>query len=155
MGPESFKSPPATSSEAEPKYEAMNEEQTLQFLREHGVKPLTRWLPRQPLLYVLEEQTRSDEGPYGDRPKEQRPSIVRLDEPTAIHFDAPHHDVEDPGRVVYKLETDGGRIDYYAIDAKTKTPVLLWSRDTKTKNYNVRAEGLFSASDELFPKGKN
>lgn len=136
---------------------SMTEEQTHSFLKEKGIVPLHDWQPGQPLLYVLEEFTRQDDGPYEKMPVDKRPSIARLDSPTFLNLEHEREGKDDiKGRIVYPLANEaGGQIDYYAINPKTKRPEVVLTRNTVVNPghaYNVRKENLFSAADGVFPK---
>lgn len=153
----SEKIPNNKSAENIPEEKSMSEAETLLFLKENNIEPLTNWQPGQPLLYVLEEVIRGDDGPYGYLPKEGRPSIARLDSPTSLDFD----DRRDTGdnRVVYPLLNEtGGRVDFYAIDPETKkVRFMLIPRPMargKDKPFHVRKETLFKADDVVFPPSK-
>jgi len=132
---------------------SMTEAETRAFLQERNIQPLHDWQPHQPLLYVLEERLRGDDGRFNDLPPERRPSIVRIDDPTNIRFDQPIEDM--PDRVVYGLENEGGQSDYFAIDPLTQQIVLVKTSKGRIKTnrpYHVVKGGLFMPSDELFPR---
>ena len=140
---------------------SLNSAETLSFLSENNVKPLGEWKQGSPVLYVLEEFYRGDDGHYMMFPPHLRPSIVRLDAPDAIDLDNPHTETEIPGligRVSYKLVNKGGRVDYFAIDQTTKKPILVKTshRDNEATDfaYNVTKEGLFETNDRIFPKNE-
>lgn len=137
---------------------SMTADETIAFLRERGAKPLEDWQPHQPILYVLEERLRKDVGPFNKFSKDMRPSVVRVDDPSKIHFEDPLTDEATPDRAVYELENDGGQVDYYAIDSKTQEITLVKTssriKNRTTTPYHVVKEALFMAADELFPKSK-
>lgn len=136
---------------------AMTEAETVAFLEEHGVMRVdpNKWQPHQPVLYVMEELVRTHEnGPFNDLPRNKRPSIARVNDPLAIHFQSPRGDVH---RTIVDLESDRGQVDYYIIDASTGLPELIRttrSRMVKPKTYHVRPESLFNAADDLFPQAQ-
>ena len=134
---------------------SMTEAETMIFLNKNHMKPLSTWMPGQPLLYVLEEIIRGNDGPFAAMgiPPEARPSIARLNAPTGIDF---RNEMGDLSRRVYPLlNEDGERIDYYALDSETGaiTCMLLPSFSVRGQYnpYHVRKEGLFEANDDLFP----
>lgn len=133
----------------------MTESETVAHLEEHGVTRVDpeKWQQHQPVLYVMEEIIRHHEdGPFTDLPRDKRPSIARVNDPIAIHFDNPRGDGD---RIVYNLESDRGQVDYYVIDAATGIAELIRttrSRMVNPKFYHVRKEALFNAADDLFPK---
>ncbi len=130
----------------------MTETETLQFLQGQGIKPLEKFEEGKPLLVVLEDMYRGDDGPFSRFPPSQRPSVARIDNPRALDFNLPLVDEETPGRTVYHLANTGGQVDMFAIDPHTGKTALVIS-ESKNKNYSVRKENLFEANDELFPKG--
>ncbi len=144
--------------EVVPEAKSMTEAETIAFLEENGVEPLgDDWQPGQTILYVLEEAIRGDDGPYRYLPREGRPSIARLDSPTALDF----NDRRDTGdnRVVYPLLNEtGGRVDFYAIDPETKKvrfmliPIPMVRKEDRP--FHVRREALFKANDSVFPPSK-
>ncbi len=135
---------------------SMSESETILFLEDRGVQKLTSWHPGQPLLYVLEEHVRRDDGPFGHLPKHARPSIARLDSPTALDF----NEVSIEGnRIVYPLLNEtGGAVTFYAIDPVTKAVTFVVlpkvpgeSIRTVDTPFHVRKKTLYEANDELFP----
>jgi hypothetical protein len=135
---------------------SMTESETIEFLEEKGVQKLTSWHPGQPLLYVLEEHVKQDDGPFGHLPRHARPSIARLDSPTALDF----NEVMGEGdRIVYPLLNEtGGAVTFYAIDPITKAVSFVIlpkvpgeSIRTVDTPFHVRKETLYEATDELFP----
>jgi hypothetical protein len=135
---------------------SMTESETIQFLEENGVQKLTNWHPGQPLLYVLEEHVKADDGPFGHLPKHARPSIARLDSPTALDFN--EVSIEE-NRIVYPLLNEtGGAVTFYAIDPITKTVSFVILPKVPSESiravdtpFHVRKETLYEANDELFP----
>ncbi len=142
-----------------PDSRSMTELETFSFLKEKGIRPLEGWHLGMPVLYILEEVIRGDEGPFGDIPSEFRPSIARVDSPTALDFSKPMKD-DDDDRVVYPLLNEtGGQVDFYAIDHKTKEISFMliprlpeYSIRTARSPFHVRREALFHTDDSLFPK---
>lgn len=140
----------------------MNAEETVAFLREHGIQPLPldNWQPHEPLLYVIEERLRGENGPLMKNFKDKRliPSVARVDDPARLHLEKPLTDEETPDRVVYELENDGGQVDYFAIDPKTKQIINVKTsariKNATTTPYHVVKEALFMRADELFPRGE-
>jgi hypothetical protein len=131
---------------------SMTEAETIAFLQEQGVKPLENFTAHQPLLYVLEERIRKDNGPLKDLPKDKRPSVARVSDPFKIHFDNPLVDEGEPERVVYALDNPGGQVDYYAINPITKEIEIVKTtigriKDATSTPYHVRKEGLFMPDD--------
>ena len=134
----------------------MSELETISFLEENGVKKLTAWHPGQPLLYILEEHVKADDGPFGDLPRHARPSIARLDSPTALDF---HEVLAEGDRIVYPLLNEtGGAVTFYAIDPETEAVSFVIlpkipeeSIRTTDTPFHVRKETLYEATDELFP----
>lgn len=133
----------------------MNEIETLQFLDVVGVKQLSvgAWQPHQPVLYVLDEETRL---PRGDKGKLVTPdkvaSIARIDDPIAIEwYEASSI---NPTRTQGALRSDRGQIDYYAINPVTRTPVLVGTSTPVRTNapFLVEKSKLFEATDLIFPK---
>jgi len=128
----------------------MNEQETLRFLEESGVKPFPDdWQPNQPVLYVLEEVMRrkrkKDGTPF---PADQVASIARL-EPADIVFTKQRAIRE--GRRGGAINNEGGPVDYYAIDPVTKKITLVDTANSK-RDYFITKEHLFAAADELFPR---
>jgi hypothetical protein len=154
MNPEK---PRVQHSESIEKGHTMSEEETMTFLRQKGVESLDpeTWQPHEAVLYVMEEIVRTHaNGPFNDLPLDKRPSIVRVDDPLAIHFDKPLGESHG-SRIVYGLESDGGQADYYVIDSTTGMPELIrttHSRMVAPKYYHVRKETLFKAADDIFPR---
>lgn len=124
---------------------SMNEAETRAFLSENGVQPLDldRWRPRQPILCVFNDRMRKVHDFDGFTP-DKNPGIVRVDDPVGLNFNDPK---------VYVLRNGGGRIDYYAIDPKTKKVTLVKSSHN-SREYLVLGGALFMPADHLFPKGK-
>ena len=146
--------------------QGMTEAETITFLRERGVEslPLQEYQTGQTVLYVMEQSTLGDHGPFKKMPANERPAIARIDNPGRLDLGSPYRpDKKDPDqtRIVYDLYNHGGRVDYYMIDAQTKKPTLVKTSHTVTDfhakrpiyPYKVRPENLFKANDELFPKG--
>ncbi len=145
-----------------PEQKSMSESETLSFLKEQGIEPLTDWQPGQPLLYVFEENER--ENMFGYVPKvgealtrEGWPIIARLQAPTSIDFNERMLSEEDPNRIVYPLLNENDeRIDFYVIDPETKEISFMLlpksqERGKKDKPFHVRKETLFKANDSIFP----
>ena len=146
---------------------SMTEAETMAFLGEKGVTLLRfeDYKTGQTVLYVMEQFTQAENGPFQNLPPDKRPSIARLDKPGKLDLEHPYlpeegEDMQD--RIVYDLYNDGNQVDYYAIDPKTKQPVWVKTSYTKTDleadkpihPYKVRQENIFRAADELFPKGQ-
>lgn len=148
---------PQKPSPAEAAEASMGEMETLAYLQMHGVERLRSeaWQPHQPVLYVLEEFVRVDNGPLGNIPRNLRPSIVRVDDPAKIDFANPITETGDglPDRTIYKLQNKGGRIDYYAIPKDGGLPIWVRGSNRVRPSYNVRKEELFVVNNDLFPKG--
>ncbi len=138
---------------------SMTEVQTKDFLREQNIAPLQDWKSGEPILYVLEENTRfkSRDASPGPQPPNKIPSIIRIDHPTHIDFADPQTDANDPERTVYRLDNEDRQIDYYSIDPDTKeVRVVRTSFPHKTAHTEqklfVRQGNLFVAEDSVFAK---
>jgi hypothetical protein len=132
--------------------------ETISYLEEHGVKPMgEEWKSGEPFLYIFEEGTRTDNGPFATTSIDKRPSLARINGPTNIVFDKPIVSIDTPGAMGYRMTNPGGQIDYYAIDGETKRPVYVRTsfRDTTdgiARYYFVLKEHLYEANDALFPR---
>ena len=134
------------------KKKSMTKEETITFLKKHGIKPLENWKPHQPILYIFEEMIRGDDGPFKSLPAEKRPSIARIQDPVYLNFNSPEIE-STTERVVYNLINAGGEVNLYAIDPITEKRILV-ATEKKEKVYHVTREGLYMAADELFPPSK-
>ncbi len=132
-----------------PERKNMTEAETKAYLKEHGVQLLTNPQPHQPILYVFEEMTREDNGPFKFLPADKRPSICRLYDPIELDLNKTR-DGGEPDRIICDLKNEGGRVDFYAINSETKKPEYI-SSEYKDKQYQVVRENLFEADDALFP----
>jgi len=120
---------------------SMNEAGTLNLVKKKGLQPVETFVPHQPLIYVLEEAIRGEDGPLAkDYPKEIRPSLAVINDPIHINFSLPF---KDDTRTVYDLKNEGGDVDFYAINPKTGELVFV-GRENKDKIYYVRKETLFT-----------
>lgn len=131
--------------------ESMRESETLSFLAEHGGKNLSLedWEPGQPVLFVFPDTI------YQKMSKEREPddltpipSIVRIDSPQKIYFrkNSDH---------ILLLENNGGQVDYFAIDPKTKKIMYVRSSSSvrdHTNPYLVTIDNVFEPLDDLFKK---
>jgi len=145
----------------------MSEAETIAFLRESGVAPLDiqNWKPGQPVLYVFPERFRADDAILSRRrvdqnplnlrsvPLHKRPTIARVDCPSELRRSLPSD--EQVSFEDYVLVNEGGRIDYFVIDQKTKRPRIVRSTVGVDFVYDVRPKTLFAAADLLFPRGEN
>ncbi len=131
---------------------SMNKQETIAFLKKHGVKALENWKPHQSVLYVFEEMLRGDDGPFKFLPSEKRPSIARIYDPIHLDFNSPQVETTSE-RVVYNLINVGGQVDLYAVNPVTEKPLLVLT-EKKEKAYHVTKEGLYMSNDELFPPSK-
>ncbi len=123
---------------------SMNRPETIAFLEERGVRPLEDFSPHTPLLYVHEDAYRGNDGPFKHLPRDKRPSIARIHDPVSLS-----NPKGGPERIVHDLANEGGRVEHYAIDPKTKQLTLVMTEE-KTKKYQVLRRGLFEAPEELF-----
>lgn len=140
-----------------PKKSILSESETLEFLRSNDVKPLRDWQKGQPVLYVFPQRLREDSGTlarvnHKDVPENERPTVVRVDAPSGITFDEP---TQMDGTTVYQLRNEGGRSDYFVIDAATKRPRRVRTSRGEVKTYTVRGDTLFEANDSLFPPSEH
>ena len=143
------------NSEGRENVRSLKEAETIAFLKEHGVEPLSEnWRPHQPLLFVLENNLRTllDRETGKERPPDKIASIARVDDPTKMQFS-----VKDPKHREYnrgQLFNDGGQIDYYAIDFATRKPVHLGASRPARMHFPflIWRANLFTAADHLFPK---
>jgi hypothetical protein len=132
-----------------PESSTMNEAETLEFLKKIGVEHLGKsWHFGQPVLYVLEEAIRVENGPYYKMQKDQRPTIAILYSPKDIDFKNPD---KEEGREIYRLKNDG-LVNYYVIDKKTEKPLLVKTTPYSNKDYFVRENTIFKVKDDIFPK---
>ena len=120
----------------------MNEQETRDFLLQNGVQPLdlNNWQPHLPILFLLKDTIRADLDYF---PNNKKPSILRINDPVRLY-------IHDPAR--HALHNQGGQIDYYAINPKTKE-INLVKTSANSKRYFVTVDSLFVSSDNLFPKG--
>lgn len=149
----------------EPKKEGeqriLNETETLAFLKEKGIQPLEDWKAGEPLLYVFEEALRDDRSIFGDVAPNERPTLVRIDAPS--YLEETKNTFDDPATGqrtrYYGVENErGSRVDYYVINAASGTPKIVrttYTRKGQSNPYLVRRDTLFSAADEVFPKGED
>ncbi len=132
-----------------PEKRSMNEQETLSFVRETGIQPLLTedWKEGQPMLYVLTEDARRN----FNYAKDKIPSIARLYKPSSLTLTS----CKEKGIPVYAVENPSdGRIDYYAINLKTKEITLVRTGGklrTDLDAYFARADTLFQVDDKLFP----
>ena len=131
---------------------SLNLQETIDFLANKGIQPLAVFNPCEPILYVLEEMVRADDGPFKWLPAADRPNVVRMDSPEGLNLDKPLN-TEDPNRIVYVLKNKFGKADFYSIDRETGIPKFV-ATESKLKAYQVRKELLYSPNDELFPKAE-
>jgi len=130
----------------------LTEQETINFLKSRGIEPLGEFKPGEPLLYVLEEMVRADDGPFKWLPASERPNVVRMDSPEGLNLDKPLN-TEDPNRIVYVLKNKFGKADFYTINSQTGIPKFV-ATESKLKAYQVRKNLLYSPNDELFPKAE-
>ena len=135
----------------QPSVESLGEKDTIAFLEANGIKRLETWKPGTAVLCVLGEGARAATKDNYSFTADRFPSLVRCENPTNVEFN-----ITDIGlsRIVYGRDRDSKRVDYYCIDGKTKTPVLV--RTAKTiaegkQSYFVRKSDIFAAADHLFP----
>ena len=142
-GPKGLREP---DKEAQDPY--MNEEQTLAFVKERGLEPLTAWQPGQPFIYVFEEHVRKFPDFFSAHPEGRKPSLARVDSPTWMGR------IRGSDRQGFANESRG-QIDYYAIDATGEViHVGKGNKDVQREMpLTVRPEALFAPDDTLFPKG--
>ena len=136
---------------------SMDEKETLEFFAVIGIRQLdtSRWKPNQPVLYVLDEGTRRPPGEAGKLiPADKIASIARIDEPMVLRLYKPgsfsQRDCDGA------LHTNGGRVDYYAIDPHTKQSLLVGTGnpDRSKVPFLVHKKKLFEVDDTIFPKSK-
>ncbi len=140
--------------QAEEPRRSMDQAETIDFLRSQGVDELEDWRFG-PVLYVLPDVIRRDWAETWGVTYEDAPSVVRFEAPNALNFNA-EYQKGDEGGVRGKIRNAGDRLDYYAIDRKTKRRTLV--RTAKmglnvVKNYAIKSAYLYKADDELFPRG--
>lgn len=143
---ETIEAPKATPS--------MDELQTLDFLRERGVRQLVDWRPGQPFLYVLPEVHRNFRMPdFSMRPVDEVASVALISNPMILMF------AQKPapsGHILGYIEKDGIKVDYYAIDPNSKVSKLVGtSRPQIGSNpFIVRKANLFEVPEDsdLFKK---
>ena len=68
---------------------SLNLQETIDFLANKGIQPLAVFKPGEPILYVLEEMVRADDGPFKWLPAADRPNVVRMDSPEGLNLDKP------------------------------------------------------------------
>jgi hypothetical protein len=138
----------------------MNEEETRAFLREMGVPQfdMETWRTGDPVLYVVEERLRDEDGPFKHLPETDRPTIGRLDAPTGIVKVA---DIMTPNKQRWTVQygianEEGGRVDFYVLNNEgTARHVYTSVNPARYPDdpYYAARENLFVADDQLFPKG--
>lgn len=146
---------PRAKQEQPPAKEVLDTQETQAYLLSHGVVPLRNFVANTPLLYVFPEHLRSDSGSLGTLYGSRRPSFARLHTPTSL--DAVSELASEKGEYGLANE-DGGRVDYYAIDAVSEKIELIRTSHSvmqKETPYVVRLEQLFEDKPELFEEGSS
>ena len=64
--------------------QVLDNQETLAFLREAGIKPLEKYESGQPVLYVFPESVRRKKEAFPSIPVKGRPTVARLGRPTFI-----------------------------------------------------------------------
>jgi|JI8StandDraft_1071087.scaffolds.fasta_scaffold48962_2 hypothetical protein len=140
---------------------ALDEEQTLRFLRSRGTVPLVsgegkaakaHWKEGMPVLYVLDESNRGIY--FGDIDEAKRPSMAVIWSPTAVYT---HDEITGKSHKIFFIENTGGNsVDYFSITADGLATLVRRSNSvrTGTNAYLALSSKLFEVDPELFEQQK-
>lgn len=141
---------------------SLNEGEILEFLKKHNINPSTlsdlmriNNLEKVSLLFVLPMGIQDDDGPYKNLPRQDRPSIVRIDNPAHIQLTPAREAVPENlarGGRVYSLFNSKDQMDYFVIGQDGKVRCTRTTRNERT--YYVTLDRIFAADDSLFPKSE-
>lgn len=119
-------------------YKAKTEVELLEFLHDRGIKQMQEFQPGKPLLVLLPDQVRHDQGRYRHLQPHERPCFARVDNPTKLGRDGAGN----------FLESDG-QVDYYTIN-NADTPIHVRTAQSK-RPFPAITEFLFE-DNTLFPR---
>jgi hypothetical protein len=132
---------------------SLNEVETIALLVKNGAKNIEIFEPHIPILCVLEEKIRGDNGPFKKTRLDRRPSFAVITNPEKLDFDDPIIDditSDSVVRLVYRLKNDGDDVNLYTID-QDSNKIILVGIENKYKDYHVKKENLFTIPEGLIP----
>jgi hypothetical protein len=138
--------------------ESLTGAETLELFRARGLQPMAEFKPGQPLIYVLEDFYRGDDGPFGRLGRNNRPSFAYITNPVHLGpvrpgaFTGTGSTVGQRfgGRVIRDLLNQRSPVDLYAINRENGEMIFV-RRERKSAEYQVVPENIFIADESRLP----